>query len=187
MEAELRLSKKTNRVFGTQPPKKNPAVQTLRPLVPPHHPRIFSTLPLQFSVQVVGQNDSGNGRHWTAGPLQRVPSGLITVRTDLPRPRWVNESQPQQQWRWEAQYTQGPQTRGRQTSTYSGATGGEGQTDHTPTGAIKGAEVGFPNMGHVHFTSNMEYFELCEHDSEREEESAEFKSFYSPRSPPSPR
>jgi len=44
------------------------------------------------------------------------------------------------------------------------------------TGAIKGAEVGFSNSRHVHLTSCIEYFQLCEHDSEREEESAEFKN-----------
>ena len=52
------------------------------------------------------------------------------------------------------------------------------------TGAIKGAEVEFSNAGHVHVTSCIKYFQLCEHDSEREEESAEFKNMYSPRSPP---
>ena len=39
-------------------------------------PRIFFTLPL---VQVIGQNDSGNGRLWTAVPAQRVLSGLTTA------------------------------------------------------------------------------------------------------------
>ena len=51
------------------------------------------------------------------------------------------------------------------------------------TGTIKGAEVGFSHAGHVHFTSSMEYFQLCEHDSEKEEESAESKKVYSPGSP----
>jgi len=39
------------------------------------------------------------------------------------------------------------------------------------TVTVKGAEVGFSNSGHVHLTSSIEYFQLCEHDSEREEES----------------
>ena len=43
------------------------------------------------------------------------------------------------------------------------------------TEAVKGAEVGFSNSGYVHFTSSIEYFQLCEHDSETEEETAEFK------------
>ena len=38
------------------------------------------------------------------------------------------------------------------------------------TGAIKGAEVWFSHADHVHFTSSIEYFQLCEHDSEIEEE-----------------
>ena len=46
------------------------------------------------------------------------------------------------------------------------------------TGTIKGAEVGFAHSGHVHFTFSIEYFELCEHDSEIEEGSAEFKNIY---------
>jgi len=44
------------------------------------------------------------------------------------------------------------------------------------TGVVKGAEVGFSNCGHVYLTSSIEYFQLCEHDSEREEESVDFKN-----------
>jgi len=56
----------------------------------------------------LGHNDCGNGWLWTAESLQCVPSGLTTVRTDLPRPRWVNKLQPQQLWRWLPWYTHGP-------------------------------------------------------------------------------
>jgi len=46
------------------------------------------------------------------------------------------------------------------------------------TEAIKGAEVGSSNAGHVHFTSSIEYFQLCEHESDREEESADCKTMF---------
>ena len=60
-----------------------------------------------------------------APPLAaRPPSGLTMVRTDLPRPRSVNEVQPELRWRWAARHTPGLQIRARQTTTRSGATGG---------------------------------------------------------------
>ena len=34
----------------------------------------------------------------------------------------------------------------------------------------------FFKLATLHLTSSIEYFQLCEHDSEREEESAEFKN-----------
>jgi len=69
-----------------KPKTKNQKTSSVASSVVPPPSRIFSTLPL---VQVVSQNDSGNGWLWNAGPLQRVPSRL--TRTDLSRPRWVNE------------------------------------------------------------------------------------------------
>jgi len=58
-----------------------------------------------------------------------TPSHHTRNRTDLPRPRWVNEFQPQVRWRWKAHYTHGPQTHGRQTAR-SRVTQGGG-SDHT--------------------------------------------------------
>jgi len=46
------------------------------------------------------------------------------------KPRWVNGWQSQQQWRWSARHTQGPETRWRQTRTRSGATGGGSDSPH---------------------------------------------------------
>jgi hypothetical protein len=65
-----------------KPKNKNQKTSSVASSVVPPPSRIFSTLPL---VQVVSQNDSGNGWLWNAGPLQRVPSRL--TRTDLSRPR----------------------------------------------------------------------------------------------------
>jgi len=51
------------------------------------------------------------------------------VRTDLTRPRWVNELQSQPRWRWVSPHTHGTQTSGRPTSTRLSSTwGGVRQT-----------------------------------------------------------
>jgi len=51
--------------------------------------------------------------------------------------------------------------------------------------AVKGVEVGVLNAGHVHFTCRiLSNSQSCEHDSEREKETADLKNMNFPRSPP---
>jgi len=69
----------------------------------------------------------------TAGPFQRVPSRLTTVRTDLPRPRWFQDHAGSTS----CNLKNGGDGR-RGTRTDLNATGEGGQTDHTRSGDTVG-------------------------------------------------
>ena len=57
--------------------------------------------------------------------------------TTTPNHLSLKTSHPTQQWTYVAKKSHGPQTRGRQTSTHSGATEGGGKKDHTRSGATR--------------------------------------------------
>ena len=78
-------------------------------LLPPHN--ILYHLPPNHSLPLHKRTTCHSRSHKRPHThTQYLHPGHTTAHTDLPRPRWVNEFQPQLRWRWWMWYMHRPQT-----------------------------------------------------------------------------